>query len=451
MLRKLVMFIGLAGLLLTVWPPTFSPYQLSGEEALPGQMLSVMQWVNTAVRPQPKLAPNAAIEHSHLSPFGMNVFLEQEVLPEVREEALRLLSEAGFKYIRQQFVWEEIEHAKDDFIDRRNDPNGVDAWHKFDNITDLSEQYGIEIIARLDNPPKWTRAVGNGTDDRDAKGPPDNFDDYGDFVATVVGRYKGRITYFQLWNEPNIFDEWGDRAPNPEQFTELLCIGYTRAKAANPDAVILSPALSPTADNAYNNMSELLFLQRMYQAGAGDCFDILSVQGYGLRSGPPDKRLQATAINANRHLLVRDVMVTNGDETKPIWIAEAGWNSVPDGLSQNFGQVSEQQRADYAVEMYERIQNEWPWIGVTNYWFFKRPAPLPEQAWYYFRTMEPDFTPLPVWDALAAYATADGGPQTAEQLSVNSWPLPVARPIIFSISLFLFFFPLFQSLIPKKQ
>ncbi len=82
------------------------------------------------------------------SPYGMNTFLEQEVLPEVREEILRMLSDSGFRYIRQQFPWEDIEiHGKNDFVDRRNNPEGVDSWAKYDNIVDLAEKYDIEIIA----------------------------------------------------------------------------------------------------------------------------------------------------------------------------------------------------------------------------------------------------------------------------------------------------------------
>ena len=53
------------------------------------------------------------------------------------------------------------------------------------------------------------------------------------------------------------------------------------------------PRTSPrptTIDLSGVNAYDLLYLQRMYQAGAGACFDILSVQGYGLWSGPTDRR-----------------------------------------------------------------------------------------------------------------------------------------------------------------
>lgn len=410
MLRNGIIFILLLLLLVALWPPAGSLYDLTGEEETAGQMRGLLHWLNTAIRPQPDLAPQAALGLHATSPFGVNTFLQLEVLPEVREESLRRIRDAGFRFIRQEFTWEDIEiSGKGDFIDRRNDldddgqPDEVDAWAKYDNIVDLAEQYDMEIIARLSNPPSWTRAM---TDTIGPLAPPDDFTDYGDFVAAVVERYAGRVNYFQLWNEPNIYPEWGEQAVNPEAFTQLLCEGYRRAKEANPQAVILAPALSPTVELSGRNFNNLIFLQRMYDAGAGACFDILSAQGYGLWSGPTDRRLRPTVINYPHHLFLRDVMVRNGDAAKPIWLGELGWNVAPEGVIPSYGRVTEEQQARYAVQAYERAQAEWPWVEVLNYWFFKRPGDSEKgESWYYFRMMEPDFTPLPVWEQLSAYAS----------------------------------------------
>jgi hypothetical protein len=294
------------------------------------------------------------------------------------------------------------------FTDTRQAPP-VSAWSKYDNIVDLAAKYDVGIIARLGAPPAWTRASG------DALGPfapPDNFEDFGDFVYAVVGRYKGRVGYWQLWNEPNIYPEWGKQPADPEAYTRLLCEGYRRAKEADPEAVVLAAALAPTIElgagwEGGNNFSDLIFLQRMYDAGAGACFDILSVQGYGLFSGPGDHRGGPLAVNYSRNLQIRDIMVRNGDEHKAVWISEMNWNAVPAGTGDTrFGQVSEDEQARYAVEAYERAAREWPWVGVINFWFFKRPdTSEKDQSWYYFRMVEPDFTPLPVYYSLRDLAT----------------------------------------------
>ena len=432
--KQVILFCAFCLLLLGIAPPAIDPARFTGEEELLGQLRGVGQWVYTAVRPAPQLAPTAEMNHIDLPARGVNTFLEQEVLPEVREESLRLAHDAGFRFIRQQFAWEDIEiHAKDDFIDRRNVAEGVDAWAKYDNIVDLANRYDIEVIARLDNPPAWSRAL---TDTIGTHAPPDNFDDYGDYVEAVVQRYNGQITYFQLWNEPNIYPEWGEQVVSPERFTDLLCEGYRRAKAVNPDAVILAGALSPTVALNYRDLNDLIFLQRMYRAGAGDCFDILSAQGYGLFSGADDYRLRPTVVNYPHNLLLRDVMVANGDEHKPIWISEMAWNAVPDGLPQSFGQVSEALQATYAIDAYQRLQTDWPWVGVSNYWFLKRATDLEKnQPFYYFRLLEPDFTPLPAYTAFVETA-ADPAPAPHGSLwhrwnQMRSWLILSGGAILF--------------------
>jgi hypothetical protein len=106
---------------------------------------------------------------------------------------------------------------------------------------------------------------------------------------------------------------------------------------------------------------------------------------------------------------LREIMVANGDAGKPIWITEMNWNAPPADLPDKpFGSVSLEQQARYAVEAYQRAQREWPWVGVVTTWFFKRATDAEaNQAMYYFRLVEPDFSPMPVYDALADYMSGD--------------------------------------------
>jgi hypothetical protein len=97
-------------------------------------------------------------------------------------------------------------------------------------------------------------------------------------------------------------------------------------------------------------------------------------------------------------------MVKHGDEAKPIWAMEMGWNAAPANVKADYGRVTEQQQARYAMQAYERARNEWPWMGPMIYWFFKRADDHErDQPFYFFRMLEPDFTPHPVWDALKKY------------------------------------------------
>lgn len=389
-------------------------YALTGEEAPLAQLRGVVEWAGNFTRPQPNTAPDLPIQHAGVHPMGINTFLQQEVLPERRAQQMEMIAAAGFTWIRQQFPWEDIEiHGRGDFIDVRNDytgdgvPDPIDAWLKYDQIVDLAGQHDIQIIARLDAVPNWSHADPQlGTFP-----PPDDLQDYVNFAVTVATRYRGRIQHYQIWNEPNIYPEWGTSPVNPEAYTEMLCRTYDALKAVDPQIVVIAGALSPTVALTPINLNEFIYLQRMYDAGAAACFDVMSVQGYGFYSGPSDQRLRTTTLNYGRHIYVRDLMVANGDAHKAIWISEAAWNpvnapDVPPDLPgrENFGAVTPEQAAAYMPQAYERAERDWSWIGVVNYWFFKRATDSERnQPFYYFRLVEPDFTPTLLYEAKLAF------------------------------------------------
>ncbi len=393
-------------------------FQITGEEAALPQISGAVQYFVTRLQPPLQIAGEVPVQHTDMNPYGVNIFLQNEVEPNKREETTRLIAAAGIKWIRQEFAWEDIEiHGKDDFEDRRHEPY-KSAWDKYDHIVELAETYDLKIMARLSNPPAWTRAMTNtvGT-----FAPPDNPADYGDFVEAVVRRYKGRIPAYQIWNEPNIYPEWGEYPIRAEEYTALLKEGYTRVKAGDPEAIVVMGALAATIeldrvrryapDGALvspGGLSDVLFLQQLYDAGAAPYFDVLAMQGYGLWSGPTDRRMQPRVLNFSRPLYIRDVMVRNGDAHKPIWLSELGWNALPpeSGLPPIYGQVTPEQQGRYTVLAYQRIQQEWPWVGVGFYWFFKQADDRERDTnpQYYFRMVEPDFTPLPVYNALKAQA-----------------------------------------------
>jgi len=381
----------------------------TGEEDLVEQIKGTVALVYLRLaHPPPRTDTFIPIAYSGVCPYGINTFLEQEADVAKVDRSLRMIAQAGFCWIRQQFPWEDIEIAgKGDYWDHRWNKS---AWAKYDQIVDLAEEHGLEIIARLDNPPAWSREVGNAPGWSLA--PPDNYEDYGDFVYAVVSRYRGRIRYYQIWNEPNIFPEWGDQPADPAAYVELLKIAYRRAKEADPDSVILCAGLAQTTEEVPpefgpRNLSDLVYLERMYEAGVKGHFDIMGAMVYGLWTGPYDLRTSDDRTNFSRVQLIREIMVRHGDGHKPIWATEIGWNATPPNFSEypNFGRVSEAQQAIYAVEAYERAADHWPWMGVMNYWFFRRPSDEERnQTFYYFRAVEPDFAPLPVYAALSELA-----------------------------------------------
>jgi hypothetical protein len=105
---------------------------------------------------------------------------------------------------------------------------------------------------------------------------------------------------------------------------------------------------------------------------------------------------------------LRDIMVRNGDANKAIWISEMNWNVAPEDVEPRYGRATLDQQARWAPLAYERAQEDWPWIGVVAFWYFKRA----DDTWLvekrpeaYFQMAEPDFTLMPVYESMKAHTT----------------------------------------------
>jgi hypothetical protein len=387
--------MGICGLLLVVW------YLLNDRGLGPGALSDF--W-----------APR--IPHTDVNPYGANFFLDREVELWKREKTLEMAQRAGIGWIKQQFSWEEIEPLR----------KGEYDWVKYDNIVDLAERYGMQIIARLDRPPDWSHQ-----DLQFKTLPPDDLEDYGDFVAAFVERYKGRVRHIQIWNEPNLSAEWGFQRVDAVAYVRLLEMAYRRAKAVDPDIVVLSAPLAITLEDASmrGNHNDLVFLKEMYEAGADAYFDILSANAFGL-DRPPEDPPQPDVLNFRRVELQREIMERYDDADKPIWINEYGWNAAPASFPKElltWERVGEAEQAEYTVRGITWGREQWPWLGVVNIWYFRQVGDVPpDRAAYYFALVDPEFKPRPVYDALrdATQATEETSTAGRQTLAARSGAVP---------------------------
>lgn len=392
--------------------------------ATTGAAVYADRYFNRGVAETADLSP---IRDTDVNPMGINTLLNEEVDPAKIDQSLDMIAAGGFGFIRQMFPWYELEPAKDSYIDPQT---GQSTWAKYDRIVNDAVARHIEIIARLDKPPRWARA-GQPNLDQFPDGPPNDDADYADFVATFVRRYRGKIHYIQIWNEPNLQGEWGGQPIDPARFTQLLKAAYLAAKQADPSIVVLMPGLAPTDQTGPTNLSDLLFLKGMYAAGAKDYFDIGVAMVYGYGYSPDDRRVDFARDNFSRVIQTREIMVRHGDADKPIWAAEYGWVSLPKDWNGNpsvWGQpVSRQTQADYLYEGYLRAKQEWPWMGVMCVWYFREPtsptstpdaAKNPTRG---FAIVNYDFSPTPAFTLLAKAHTILDRAYTGAYTAASRW------------------------------
>ncbi len=357
------------------------------------------------VQAQP--ASQRSVAFTDVNPIGVNLYVDREVEAWKRDLTFRMAREAGAGWVRILFSWEGIEPRPGSFFD---EGQRRPSWDKYDDLVSLAEAHGLRIIARLDRTPEWAR--GEGTTQT---APPRDVDDYARFAAEVARRYQGRIQHFQIWNEPNLRSEWGDRPADPAAYLQLLRRAAAAIRAVNQDAVILSAPMAQTLDNANGNRTELSFVEELYRLGWQGDFDILSANAYGF-DRPPEDPADPAVLNFARLDLLREIMVANGDEGKAVWIAEFGWNAAPASFPPEklvWRRVSEQDQADFSARGLE-LARQRPWIGVVNLWYLRQVGDISaaDDAAYYFRAVDVDFTPRLLWFALRDAAQALGMPRS---------------------------------------
>ncbi len=273
----------------------------------------------------------------------------------------------GFNWVKYQVPWKDFEGSK-----------GAYGWGGMDYIVDTLAGSGLNILVSIVKAPNWARPGGT---DLSVEGPPANLQDYADFVAAFAARYKGRVKAIEVWNEQNLWYEWGHEPLDPNRYVDMLCRAYRAIKAADPGMVVVAGAPTPTGVNDGSTaIDDVAYLQRMYAAGAKNCFDAVGAHPSGYNN-PPDAKFgytdpSAPSFKNHPSFFFRDtmeryrgVMVANGDSGKRIWPTEFGWasegNPVP-GYEYARDNTQDEQ-AQFLVRAYQ-MAKAWGWVGPMFLW-----------------------------------------------------------------------------------
>jgi polysaccharide biosynthesis protein PslG len=307
---------------------------------------------------------------------------------------LRLASDGGFTWLVQLLEWREVEPMP-----------GESFWEYADWLVRAAEYYQLDLVLRLDHPPAWAQLPG--TD------PPVDVKAYAAFVDRVAARYRGRVTAYIIWNEPNLAAEWGDRPPDPEAYVELLCAAHAAIRTADPEALVVSAGLAPTNHTDASALDDRHYLQRMYRAGAGQCFDVLGAHPYGFAYPPDDPHSAHDGLNLARLADLRAIMAEAGGADTPVWATELGWTTEPVGAGQQWFGVSEEQQSRYLVGAFEQAGAEWPWLERIAVWNLSRGLPAGDEKRGY-SLLAGDGTPRPAYEALAEMHRVERGETEAQ-------------------------------------
>jgi len=159
-----------------------------------------------------------------------------------------------------------------------------------------------------------------------------------DFVAQVVNRAKGRIKYYELWNEPNISLFWCfdtqlapgtdrngcDSQTNPRKMVRLAQVAYQKIHELDPTAVVLTPS---SVINIHGPSCGLgtEWLDAYLAAGGGQWADAIAFHGY-LQGCPTANTSDTTPEHVQSAIRnIRNVLDRYGLGSLQIWDTESSW------------------------------------------------------------------------------------------------------------------------------
>jgi O-antigen ligase len=294
-----------------------------------------------------------------------------------REQALTTMEAAGIRWLRQRFPWDRIESQP-----------GIFDWAAWDEVVEAIDRHGLAFVAVLDGSPEWAQRE---ADDKNRFAPPAEARDFGAFAASLAARYGDRIDFYQIWDEPNIAPHWGAREIDPAAYARLLREGAIQIRTADPGAVILAAALAPNTEPGGENLSDLLFLEALYQLGADEWFDVVAAQPYDFGE-PADSAPRPDHLNWKRIALLREVMKDYGDGEAAVW-------AVSSGLTGD--------SAEAVTGVVTTAREDWPWLGPL-FWA----AWHPQDAHGDYALTGEDGRPRPVLDSIRALANT----------AITAWP-----------------------------
>jgi hypothetical protein len=183
--------------------------------------------------------------------------------------------------------------------------------------------------------------------------PPANLADWDDFVRALVGRYKGRIQYYEVWDEPNRPATWDG---SDEDMLKLADHAYRIIHEMDPNAKVITPGVAVRGVQPMSFGCGLeCWLDRYLSKGGYKYADVISWHGFfcdnrrkggcghGIGCDTPIECAGTPLINQIK--LVRSYAAKNGVPDKPIMDTSGGW-----GRDENVTDTD--QRAAYISRWY---------------------------------------------------------------------------------------------------
>lgn len=288
---------------------------------------------------------------------------------------LAQLAGAGFRWIRQDFFWANIETEK-----------GKYDFSAYDRLLTALKPYNIRPIFILD--------YGNDLYEKGAPRSPEARAAFARFVTAAVSHFKEQGILWEMWNEPNLTQFWPPRA-SASEYVALALEAARALRAASPDEWFIGPGVSGM---------DFVFLEACFQGGLLTYWDAISFHPY--RNENPESALR----DYQRLRALTDRYAPAGKKL-PFLNSEWGYSELYPGLSEKLQSkyLPRQALTNLAAGLRVSIWYDWHDDG-TN----------PKETEHHFGTVSYAYKPKPTYQAAKTLTAQLNGFQFNKRLALTS-------------------------------
>lgn len=262
----------------------------------------------------PAIAPAAAADDTWSNRSGVAVpgnWLAWQSEAELAADLDRVVASGG-TWLRTDLPWSEISWG----------PGHMD-WTRYDRVIDGARARGLQVIAVVGTMPPHLRPAGAPV----SYGPRTDGERaaFAEFTRQAAERYRGRVSHYEVWNEPNLDQGWAP-TPSPWSYVRLLRAVTPAIKSACGSCVVMTGGTGGAGSGP--DINPIDWYRAIYAQNPQGLFDAVAVHPFYAVSY---HRWYGSLYSVAE---IRGLMDANGHAGMPMWATEIGVGSGGDsGLS----------------------------------------------------------------------------------------------------------------------
>ncbi len=147
------------------------------------------------------------------------------------DDVLDAAKSLGVTWVRIDFNWYQAETKQ-----------GKYSWALFDKIINNAISRGLKVFPTIGYGPAWAKDPAHKNADGKTHNDTPKAGTYQAFCKAAAARYKGKITHWGLWNEPNL--DFFESSDKNLWINRIVIEGIKGIKAGCPSCKVLGPELA---------------------------------------------------------------------------------------------------------------------------------------------------------------------------------------------------------------